>query len=290
MNLELKSWLKNGNFFEINNHKIFYKQIGSGEDLILLHGYPYSSYDWKLILNDLSKVYRVTLFDFLGMGFSDKPKNHQYSFNEYSNLVSEIAKKLEIKKARIFAHDLGVSVVQEMLTKEKNLGFEIHSIAYLNGGLFSDVYKPRLIQRILSQSPNFIGKFLSKKIKREKIEKSILGLFGKHTQPSKELLDDYWEILNFNEGKSISYLIGRLIFEKKFHQEKWISAMQKTKIPQCYIYGPSDPNSGTHMAKRFKEVLPNSKIYPLTEKISHWSQIEAPIEVIKSYFEFQKSF
>ncbi|XDD47055.1 alpha/beta fold hydrolase [Leptospira sp. WS39.C2] len=276
-----------GQFFDFQGHSIFYGTFGKGETLLLLHGYPFNSFDWNWVLEDLSKRYQVIFIDFLGMGFSDKPENHLYSFEEYVLILNSLLLKLNIKQVKILAHDLAVSIVQEMVSTNEKLNFEISSIAFMNGGLFTDVYNPRLIQRLLSQTPNIVGKFISKKISRKSVEKSLQQMFGPNTQPSQNLLEEYWSILNYNEGKQIAYLIGRLVFEKVKYQKRWIEALKNTKIPFCYIYGPNDPNSGTQMALRFKKEYPNAPIYNLSNDIGHWPQVESPKEVVTIFLNFQ---
>lgn len=287
-NPELNEFEQSGKYLNFQGHSIFYRTIGEGENLFLLHGYPFNSFDWSSIIPKLSENRKIVLLDFLGMGFSDKPQNHSYSFEEYSLIVNEVAKELSIIEADILAHDLAVSVVQEMLASPDKNSFKIRSVAFMNGGLFTDVYKPRLIQRLLSQTPNIIGKFLSKKMSRQSVEASLFKVFGPNTLPGPRWLGLFWEILNYKNGKSIAYLIGRLVFEKVRYQNRWIYAMTKTKIPFCYIYGPFDPNSGTHMAIRFKKEYPFAPVYSLSSLIGHWPQIESPEEVISAYYQFKK--
>jgi pimeloyl-ACP methyl ester carboxylesterase len=83
--------------------------------------------------------------------------------------------------------------------------------------------------------------------------------------------------------------MGRLVFEKDVHQHRWIAAMQHSTIPMCFINGPADPNSGIHMAKRYSELIPNANVVLLNENIGHWPQIEAPDEVLITFYKFQKS-
>jgi pimeloyl-ACP methyl ester carboxylesterase len=159
----------------------------------------------------------------------------------------------------------------------------------MNGGLFMDVYKPRLIQRLLSQTPSIIGKFLSNKISKSSVNKSVKSVYGIHTQPNDDFLEKQWEILNYNDGKSITYLIGRLVFDKYKYQKRWIKAMQNTKIPLCYICGPYDPNSGLHMAKRYETLIPNPKVYLLKDDIGHWPLLEDQKGVLDAFFNFIKT-
>ncbi len=224
----------------------------------------------------------------LGMGFSDKPENHLYSFDEMADLYTTLIKELQITETHILAHDLGNSVVQELLARneENKNPFKINSIAFLNGGLFTDAYKPRLIQLLLSKSPKPIGRILSRLMTKKSVSKATSEVFGINTKPSIVLLQNFWDILNYNNGKSIAYLIGRLVFAKEKHQPRWIGAMQQTKIPMCFINGPADPNSGKHMAERYQQLIPNADVKLLGESIGHWPQIEASIETLTIFTVF----
>jgi pimeloyl-ACP methyl ester carboxylesterase len=290
MDKEVVAWRNKGQTVDVNGYQIFYIKEGSGPNLLVLHGYPFNTFEWKSVWSNLVEHYTVFTFDYLGMGFSDKPKDHDYSFHEHCEIVNSLMEFWEIKQTHILSHDLGVSIAQELLDRDlvSNNCFKIQSLVFMNGGLFMDSYKPRMIQRLLSQSPKPIGKLLSNFLTKEKLEKSIKPIFGPNTQPTDQLINQFWDILNYKDGKSIAYLIGRLVFEKLNHQEKWISAMQNTKVPMCFINGPFDPNSGIHMANRYKELIPNPNVKLLGQDIGHWPQIEDPNGVLLYYQEFRQ--
>lgn len=290
MEQQVLLWKNKGKFFDYKGNKIFYIKEGTGPNLLILHGYPYNTFEWKMVWDQLIKKYAIVALDYLGMGFSDKPKNHEYSYKEHSEIINYLMKRLNINELHILSHDLGVSIAQDLLTRDllNENEFKINSAAFMNGGLFMDVYKPRFIQRLLSQSPKPIGKVISKIISKNKVTKSVKEVFGPNTQPDNQLLDKLWEILNYNDGKAITYLIGRLVFDKVNHQQKWINAMITTKIPMCYICGPYDPNSGIKMANRYLEIVPNPNVKLLGEHIGHWPQLEDPEGVIKAYAEFRE--
>jgi pimeloyl-ACP methyl ester carboxylesterase len=287
----IEKWKDSGKNFNFKGNNIFYLQQGDGDDLLIIHGYPFSSFEWEDTIKELSKLYRVTIFDLLGMGFSDKPKKHKYSFEEYCDIVNELLNELRITETHILSHDLGVSVVQELIARdsEKINNFKILSSAFVNGSLFIDVYKPRFIQRLLSQSPKIIGKLLSKALTKKMVNRSVKSVFGPNTKPTDYFLNLQWEILNYNDGKSITYLIGRLVFDKYYYLNRWISKMQNTKIPMCYICGPYDPNSGLDMVNRYVELIPNSKIYLLEKDIGHWPYLEDQEAFLSLYLKFIKS-
>lgn len=285
MQENLLNWKSKGKYFSFRGYQIFYIKEGTGPALTIFHGYPYNSFDFEKIWDELIQNFTVVVPDMLGMGFSDKPEKHQYSFEEMADLYSALFKELQITETHILTHDLGNSVVQELLARneEGKNPFRIKSIAYLNGGLFTDVYKPRLIQILLSKSPKPIGRILSRLMSKKSVSKATAEVFGVNTKPSAELLQNFWDILNYNNGKSIAYLIGRLVFKKEKYQQRWIEAMQNTNVPMCFINGPADPNSGMHMAVRYTQLIPNANIKLLDKDIGHWPQIEAPHEVMKVY-------
>jgi len=288
MQKKLADWKAKGTYFSFNDHKIFYIKEGTGPVLTIFHGYPYNGFDFEKVWDELIKKFTVVIPDMLGMGFSDKPEKHHYSFEEMADLYTTLFKQLHITETHILSHDLGNSVVQELLARneEGKNPFEIKSVAFLNGGLFTDVYKPRLIQILLSKSPKPIGRILSRLMSKKSVSNATASVFGSNTKPSEELLQNFWDILNYNNGKSIAYLIGRLVFAKDKYQQRWIEAMQQTKIPMCFINGPADPNSGMHMAVRYNQLIPKANIKLLNENIGHWPQIEAPHHVLKAYKDF----
>jgi pimeloyl-ACP methyl ester carboxylesterase len=288
----VQKWFDSGSYFHCNEIKIFYLQKGIGPDLLIIHGYPYSSYEWSDCTEVLSRNFRVTLIDLLGMGFSDKPPEHNYSYEEHTEIINSLMTFLGVQSTHILSHDLGVSVTQELIARaaENKNNFSIISAAFANGSLFTEVYRPRIIQRLLSQTPKFIGKRISKAITEAMVNKSVRSLYGKNSQPSDTLMRELWDVLIFNNGKDLSYLIGRLIFEKARYQSRWISAMQHTSIPMCYICGPSDPNSGMHMADKYIELLPHSTLLLMREDIGHWPMIEDRQSFLNSYMKWVKVF
>lgn len=291
MNESLSNYFRRGKYFPWKGFRIFYLHEGTGPNLLIFHGYPYNGYDFERLLPLLLKNFTVILPDMLGMGFSDKPHDHAYSFDEMANLYTDLLKELNVNTIHVLAHDLGNSVVQELLARqtEGRTFFKIQSIAFLNGGLFTDVYKPRLIQILLSKSPKPMGRLISRIMTKKMVSKATAEVFGHKTKPSKELLDSFWVILNYNNGKSLAYLLGRLVFQKQQHQARWIKAMQNTDVPLCFINGPADPNSGILMANRYKELIPCPHVVLLPDQIGHWPQIEAPQMVFDRYLDFYHS-
>src|SRR5205823_6467655 len=67
-------WRRRGHFVTLaEGQRLFVAQEGEGPDLLLVHGFPSTSHDFAAALPLLGAHFRVTAFDQLGFGFSDKP-------------------------------------------------------------------------------------------------------------------------------------------------------------------------------------------------------------------------
>ena len=290
--MTLDAWKKKGQYFDYNARQIFNIDEGSGEVILLIHGFPTASWDWHETWSQLTKQYRVLTLDMIGFGFSDKPRKHSYSIFDQADLIEQFLETKQIRKLNILSHDYGDTVAQELLARfQKRVandqeGLDIESICFLNGGLFPETHQPLLIQKLL-MSP--IGSVIAKRFNRDKLGKNFKHIFGPNTQPSENELDDFWALINTNDGKYVFHLLIRYMQERKENRARWVGAIQEADIPIRLIDGTYDPISGQHMVDRYKEIIPNPDVIEL-DGIGHFPLIEAPDLVLKHYLEFvQKS-
>jgi pimeloyl-ACP methyl ester carboxylesterase len=297
MHDELEAWKSAGEYFDYLGFDIFYRrdglEPGSGPVLLLIHGYPFNSWDWSLIWPTLTEKFTVIAPDMIGMGFSAKPSHYQYSVHDHADMHEALLDHLGVQTAHILAHDIGDSVCQELLARnhfgDQSYGnLNIESITWLNGGLFVESYTPRLLQKALSRTPlgDIMRPLQGSPLSRRLADPTINEMFGVNTKPAKDLMDKFHEILDYNDGKKVMHQVGRFINDRYTHRNRWVRAMRETTIPMRLIDGPSDPNSGAHMAARYREVIPNPDVVMLADDIAHWPQIEAPDAVLEHFLEF----
>ncbi|WP_101949577.1 alpha/beta fold hydrolase [Mycobacterium sp. 3519A] len=290
MDAELERWKSGGQYFDYLGFDIFYRTAGQGPHLLLIHGYPFNTWDWAPLWDRLTERFTVVAPDMLGMGFSAKPVAYGYTVHDHADMHEALLAHLGVGSAHVLAHDLGDSVGQELLARqqfdERAYGaLQIESITWLNGGLFNEAYTPRLMQKLMSRTP--LGDILSplqgSQLSRRLIEPTINEMFGPNTKPTRRMLDLFHEILEYNDGKRVLHKVGRFVTDRYAHRNRWVRAMRETAVPMRLIDGPVDPNSGRHMAQRYLEVIPNPDVVMLDDTIGHWPQIEAPDAVWEAF-------
>uniref|UniRef100_A0A803TVJ9 Mesoderm specific transcript n=1 Tax=Anolis carolinensis TaxID=28377 RepID=A0A803TVJ9_ANOCA len=163
----LNSWKSSGRFFTYKTQKIFYRDssgaVGSSDIVVLLHGFPTSSYDWYKIWEGLTqRFHRVVALDFVGFGFSDKPRPHQYSIFEQASIVEALLDHLGLLNQRInlLSHDYGDTVAQELLYRyfPRNSPSKIHPEDSQRRWLSGTHYYPAVKLFLLYQR---VGLFIS---------------------------------------------------------------------------------------------------------------------------------
>ncbi len=284
----LQDWKNSGAYFSHKNYTIFYKAEGVGVPLILVHGFPTSSWDWNKIWNTLVKHYRVFAIDMLGFGFSSKPEDFKYTIASQVDLWEAFLEEKNISSFHILAHNYGDTVVQEMLARLKEnpeYKFRIESVCFLNGGMFPETNFPTRTQRMLLTP---LGSILKYFMGRNTLAKNFKKIFGKNTQPSEQEIDEFWEVIDFNSGKNVIPQLIKYLKERDTHKIRWREAIQYTNVSKRLIDGAVDPISGKHMAEFYAEIVPDADVIILDE-IGHYPQTEAPDEVLHHYGEFRKT-
>lgn len=278
--LDYRIWYNHGEYPEYKGFKIYARENKQMDKpaLLLLHGFPTSSYDWYKIWPKLHKNYRLIAFDFLGFGYSDKPYPYNYSIEEQTDITEFILRHYNVTECYIMAHDYAVSVAQEMLARriEDPSLPKIRKLIFLNGGLFPETHIARPIQKLLLGR---WGKLANKFLGKESLKKNLNNVFGPNTKPSDIELEAFWNIINHKEGKRCFHLTIHYMNDRIKNRERWLSALQNTSTPLRLVNGPEDPVSGRHMVERYKELIPNPDIV-LLDEIGHYPNVESPQEIV----------
>jgi pimeloyl-ACP methyl ester carboxylesterase len=283
-------WRAAGEALDWRGHRVFYRAQGTGEPLVLLHGFPTSSWDWRHVWDELARSYRVIALDYLGFGFSDKPPRGPYSVLTYADQAEALLALLGVARVHVLAHDLGDSVAQELLARHDERGggrsgfAELGSVCLLNGGVLPEVHRPRPVQTLLA-SP--IGFLVARLVTRRRFGQGLSEVFGPNTQPSEAELDGFWECASYARGLRNYHRLIRYMAERKRHRDRWVTPMLDSTVPRSFINGHLDPVSGKHVVDRLRALRPSLEIHDLPE-IGHYPQTEAPAEVLRAYAAFRR--
>jgi pimeloyl-ACP methyl ester carboxylesterase len=282
---QLHAWLRAGETLQLCGQRVFVRtEPAPGRlPLLLIHGYPTASYDWHLMWPALAARYSLYALDMLGFGSSAKPADSHYSIALQADLCQALLEHFGVTSSHVLAHDYGDTVAQELLARSREGRAHLDSVCFLNGGLFPETHRARLVQKLLAQP--VLGPLLARRMSFARFEATMLSISGR-SPPSREDLADLWQLIELDNGRQALARLINYMAQRRRHRERWVGALIESAVPRKLICGAVDPVSGAHLAARYTALVPEADVVVL-DGVGHYPQLEAPGRVLEAYFQFR---
>lgn len=94
---------------QVGNVDTFYREAGPPDAPVVLlpHGYPCSSYEFRNLMPRLADRWRLVAPDYPGAGYSATPEDFDYSFDGYAKFLDRFVKTLGLSRFALYLHDFG---------------------------------------------------------------------------------------------------------------------------------------------------------------------------------------
>jgi pimeloyl-ACP methyl ester carboxylesterase len=97
-----------GQFVRVGDQLVHVEQAGTGEPVVLLHGFGASAYSWRKVMPALAQAHRVVAIDLNGFGYTQRPRSREsYTREGQAKLVLETMDALGIARAHVVGHSYG---------------------------------------------------------------------------------------------------------------------------------------------------------------------------------------
>lgn len=248
----------------INDYNINYIDEGSGDAVLLLHGWGSNIKSFTALISLLKTKYRVLAIDYPGFGESDKLKT-SFCVDDYCDIVVEFLKKLNVEKVILVGHSYGGRIILK-LNNRKDLPFLIEKNVLIDAAGIID--KKDIVVKIKIVIYKLFKKiFISLPISSEKKDELVMKLRKKLGS------SDY--------GTASKVMQETLVKSVNEDLTYCLDNMKESLI----IWGDRDIATPMWMAKMMEEKIKNSGLVIL--KGGHFSYIDDPntfSRVIISYF------
>jgi pimeloyl-ACP methyl ester carboxylesterase len=270
----VEAWGGRGHPEEFRGHRIhcFY-QPGDGPLLLLLHGFPTCSYDWRHLI-ELEPGRAILAFDFLGFGLSDKPRDHDYSLAWQADLTEELVRRHGGGPVHLVAHDMGTSVATELFARdiEGKLDMDLLGAVLFDGSVIIERASLTLGQNLLRSR---FGPAFSRVSSGAFFRRQLGSVFAKGHPMSTEEAADQWALMKFKGGNRIAHKLIGYTFERARHAERWHGAVRNWPKPLALTWGLQDPVATTNVLDGLRELRPGAPVFELPD-LAHYPQIEDP--------------
>ncbi|WP_369797604.1 alpha/beta fold hydrolase [Mycobacterium sp. UM_WGJ] len=270
----VSDWQDGGRWVSTDAGRLFVRSsAGDGPTVLLLHGFPSCSYDFRSVVDRLAGRSWLTM-DFLGFGLSDKPRSHRYSLFEQADLVEQVVASSASGPVVLAAHDMGTSVATELLARdlEGALTFDLQRAVLTNGSVILERASLRPIQKVLRGPFGAVAARLTNR-------RSFVRGFGRLFSPQHPLTSDeaaaQWALLTHNGGNRIAHLLSAYLDERVRYAHRWHGAVRDWPKPLGFVWGLGDPVATTNVLEGLRQLRPAADVVELPG-LGHYPQIEDP--------------
>ena len=280
-------WLSEGRHVDLDGRRVFVYERGTGEAVLLLHGFPTSCHDWRGVIDILRASYRCIAFDFPGYGLSDKPAAYSYSLFQQTDVVEGIARALEIAEAHVVSHDVGQTIHAELLAREQEnrLAFSILSSTLLNGSTLQDKATITPFQRLLGSNetlPQAIAICESMSVNYIDGLKAIMKRPQAISEEDAVVME---ELLFHQDGNRRLPALAGYMRERYLHRQRWLGAFKGAQAPIQIVWADGDPIANVEMGRALSAELPQAR-YTELPGLGHFLPIEDPEAVAGPVLDF----
>jgi pimeloyl-ACP methyl ester carboxylesterase len=269
-----QSWLEGGSVEEVLGRQLYVRRReGGGPLLVLLHGFPSSSYDWRELL-ELRPERAALMLDFLGFGLSDKPRDHVYSLSWQADAVEELVRREGSPPVFLVGHDMGTSVATELMARNLagKLEMNVTGALLFNGSMLLHLAKPTLGQRLL-RGP--LGPLFARLTTERSFRAQFSRVFSAEHPLSAEEAADQWSLIAHNGGDRIAHKLIHYMDERERLTERWHGAIRDWPGPLTLTWGLLDPVARTEVLDGLRALRPGVETIEIPEA-AHYPQIECP--------------
>ncbi len=259
--------------------QVSYRTFGSRSNpaIVMLHGYPTSSFDFREMIEFLEDEYFIATLDFPGFGFSDKPQgDYSYMLADDAKLVDHYVREIiGLTSFSLFTHDRGVSVGLAFLGNylaNENKEYEVTYHFLSNSGMFlplANLFPGQTVLLDPVRGPEATARNQAQ---------------PRRTEGSPEQLANA-DIQAFNDGIGARLGVGKYLLERVANEYGWLENLPKSPIPVAYIWGLLDTVNPVRIANHVWSTYLNDR--PVESSLwymptaGHYPQRDQPEEMAK---------
>jgi pimeloyl-ACP methyl ester carboxylesterase len=255
---------------DLDGVDIFYREAGppNAPVVLLPHGYPASSYEFRNFMPRLSDRWRLIAPDFPGCGYSGTPDNFAYDFDGYEDFLRRFADRLGAKRYVLYLHDFGsqIGLRHAIRSPERIAGLIIQ-----NGDIYEDALGPKYAEikkYWRDPTPERKAKFgeaVSEEDFKDEFLNDLRGAKADLIPP--DLWKLHWSLMTPRRREIAIDVIASLK-----DNLAWFPRYQKylrdRQPPTLIVWGPQDGYMPEPSARAYLRDLPDAELHLLDG--GHW--------------------
>ncbi len=259
---------------EIAGQRIFYREAGPPDAPVLLlpHGYPCSSYQYRRLMPALADRWRMLAPDFPGFGYSDTPsqKSFAYDFDAYSDFLTAFADILGLTRYALWLHDYGSQIGLRHAIAHPD---RIAALVIQNGDIYADVLGPKYaaIKDYWADKSEENHLVLEEAVSEDGFREEFIGEVSDEVamRVPPDLWKLHWPLMDTATRREISVGLMEKLEQNLDWFPRYQAYLRARQPPTLIVWGPEDGYMPAESARAYLRDLPNAELH-LLEGAGHW--------------------
>jgi pimeloyl-ACP methyl ester carboxylesterase len=240
-------------FMALNELRIHYRDEGTGDAIVLVHGTGASLHTWNAWAQELSQTHRVIRLDLPAYGLTGKDPKKRYSSKDYVDLIDAFLKELNVNQFHLAGNSLGglVSWLYASYHPDK-----VQKLILIDPSGFPSKKSPMVISLAKTPGINMLIRYVTPKAF---IKKNLKEVYYNPDLISTQILDRYYE-LTLAPGNRTAF-----IDRAKIEREDYTDRLGLITNPTLILWGAEDAWIPLKNAYRFEEKIATSTVVVMKE-------------------------
>ena len=255
---------------DLDGMQVFYREAGppNAPVILLPHGYPSSSYQYRNLMPRLASSWRLLAPDYPGFGYSDTPDDFDYSFDGYCDYLDRFARALGLDSYVLYLHDYGSQIGLRLAIRAPQ---RIAALVIQNGDIYEDVLGPKyapLKAHWESPSEATRGK-LVEAVSQEGYRHEFIGEVD--ASLVERISPDLWTLswaLTTPRRKEIMVGLMEGLKENLAWFPRYQAYLREHQPPALILWGPQDGYMPEAAGRAYLRDLPDAEFHLLDG--GHW--------------------
>jgi pimeloyl-ACP methyl ester carboxylesterase len=245
---------------------IFYREAGPPDAPVVLlpHGYPSSSFQYRALMPALADEWRLLAPDFPGFGYSEAPADFDYSFGGYADLLDGFVKALGVERFALYLFDYGSQAGFQLALKDPA---RIAALIIQNGDAYEETLGPKY-DALKAHWANPSDE-LAQAVSFEGLREEVLGEVA--PEVAERISPDLWQLAwpLMREHRDIMVGFFAEIAESVRRFPEYQAYLRKHQPPTLIVWGPQDGYMPAESARAYLTDVPDAELH-LFEDGGHW--------------------
>jgi pimeloyl-ACP methyl ester carboxylesterase len=274
----------------IDGETVFYREAGpeAAPVLLLPHGYPCSSFQYRRLMPALADRWRTVAPDFPGFGYSGTPDPARfgYDFDAYATFLERFTDALGLGSYALWLHDYGSQIGLRHAIAHPS---RIRALIIQNGDIYADALGPKYetIQRFWRDPSPENRVPLEEAVSEEGFRAEFVGEVDDDVaqRVPPDLWKLHWPLMDTPVRRALS--VG--LMEKLKANLDWFPRYQEylreQRPPAMILWGPKDEYMPEPAARAYLRDLPEAELHLLNDA-GHWlleTHFEAALPLVRGF-------